>query len=219
MVAFSWTRRAGWLGRASPGDDGRPRTGKGTRSIAAWPTGARGAAGRAGWPICRPSRSCSRGGWTVRSCAHASAAGAHACARTDSRYLVRARERGGGAPKQGAGSGPRAWPRRPQHPDPHPGGSTGPPPVSAPDRRPAPRPHPGPGRGLDRRAPALPDRRPGLRRRRLPRVAGAAGHQGRGWLKHWRRVATRYDQYAHHCLGFLYWAGAWIWLQSYLNRT
>ena len=43
--------------------------------------------------------------------------------------------------------------------------------------------------------------------------------RGLGWLKHGRRVATRYDKYAHHCLGFLYLAGAWIWLKSYLNRT
>ena len=46
-----------------------------------------------------------------------------------------------------------------------------------------------------------------------------AVERGIGWLKHGRRVATRYDQYAHYCLGFLYWAGAWIWLKSYLNRT
>ena len=32
--------------------------------------------------------------------------------------------------------------------------------------------------------------------------------------KGWRRVATRYDQYARRCLGFLYLAGAWIWLKS-----
>ena len=94
---------------------------------------------------------------------------------------ARARERGGRAPKEGAGSRPRAWPRRPQHPDPQPGGSTGTPPVSAPDRRPASRHYPGPslGRGLDRGLPALPDRRPSLGRRRLARVAGAAGHRGR----------------------------------------
>ena len=40
-----------------------------------------------------------------------------------------------------------------------------------------------------------------------------------GWLRHWRRVATRYDKYAHHFLGFLYLAGAWIWLKSHSNRT
>ena len=40
-----------------------------------------------------------------------------------------------------------------------------------------------------------------------------------GWLKHWRRVATRYDKHAHHFLGFLYLAGAWIWLQSHIHRT
>ena len=34
-----------------------------------------------------------------------------------------------------------------------------------------------------------------------------------GWLKWWRRVATRYDQHAHRFLGFLYLAGTWIWLK------
>ena len=43
--------------------------------------------------------------------------------------------------------------------------------------------------------------------------------RGIGWLKHGRRVATRYDKYAHHFLGFLYLAGAWIWLKSHINRT
>ena len=79
----------------------------------------------------------------------------------------------------------------------------------------------------------------------LPRVAGATGHRGRhsgpegahapqsyapethparnaverglGWLKGWRRVAARYDKYAHRFLGFLYRAEAWSWLKSYLN--
>ena len=31
-----------------------------------------------------------------------------------------------------------------------------------------------------------------------------AVERGLGWLKWWRRVATRYDQYAHRFLGFLY---------------
>ena len=46
-----------------------------------------------------------------------------------------------------------------------------------------------------------------------------AVERGLGWLKHWRRVATRYDKYAHHFLGFLYLAGSWIWMQSKINRT
>ena len=46
-----------------------------------------------------------------------------------------------------------------------------------------------------------------------------AVERGIGGLTHGRRVATRYDQSAHHGLGFLYWAGAWIWLKSYRNRT
>ena len=46
-----------------------------------------------------------------------------------------------------------------------------------------------------------------------------AVERGLGWLKGWRRVATRYDKYAHRFLGFLYLAGAWIWLKSYLNTT
>ena len=37
---------------------------------------------------------------------------------------------------------------------------------------------PGLSRGLDRAAPALPDRGSGLRQRRLPRLAGATGHRG-----------------------------------------
>ena len=32
-------------------------------------------------------------------------------------------------------------------------------------------------------------------------------------------MATRYDPYAPRCLGFLYLAGAWIWLKSYLNTA
>ena len=41
-----------------------------------------------------------------------------------------------------------------------------------------------------------------------------AVERGLGWLK-----ATRYNPYAHRFLGFLYLAGDWIWLQSYLNAT
>ena len=41
--------------------------------------------------------------------------------------------------------------------------------------------------------------------------------RGLGWLPRGRRVAPRYDPYAHRCLGFLYLTAAWIWLQSYLN--
>ncbi len=86
--------------------------------------------------------------------------------------------------------------------------------------------------GVPVHAPDLPDRGPGLGRRRLPHMAGTTGHQGRpagpapasepqphdperykasnamerglGWLKGWQRVATRYALYAHRCLGFLY---------------
>ena len=52
-----------------------------------------------------------------------------------------------------------------------------------------------------------------------PYPARNAIERGLGWLQRGRRVATRYDQYAHRFLGFLYLAGAWIWLQSYLNTT
>ncbi len=48
-------------GMARMGASWHPRTGSGTRSIAAWPTSASGASGRAGWPTCRPSWSCARG--------------------------------------------------------------------------------------------------------------------------------------------------------------
>lgn len=34
---------------------------------------------------------------------------------------------------------------------------------------------------------------------------GTVGHP-------WRRVVTHYDKYAYRCLGFLYLAGAWIWM-------
>ena len=100
-------------------------------------------------------------------------------------------------------------------------------------------------RAPKQRGRARPRPQPG--RLSTPRVAGATGHQGRhsgpeeaheppphdperykarksverglGWLKWWRRVATRYDKYAHRFLGFLYLAGAWIWLKSYLNTA
>ena len=37
--------------------------------------------------------------------------------------------------------------------------------------------------------------------------------RGLGGLKQGRRVATRYDQHAPRCLGFLYLAAAWLWLK------
>ena len=46
-----------------------------------------------------------------------------------------------------------------------------------------------------------------------------AVERGIGWLKRGCRVAPRYDQYARRFLGFLYVAGTWIWLKSYLNTT
>ena len=49
--------------------------------------------------------------------------------------------------------------------------------------------------------------------------ARKAVERGLGWLKWWRRVATRYDQYAHRFLGFLYLAGPGIWLKFYLNTA
>ena len=49
-------------------------------------------------------------------------------------------------------------------------------------------------------------------RRAMPWHGASAGSRGGGaWLPA--------DQYAHRCLGFLYLAGAWIWLQSYLHTT
>ena len=50
-------------------DGGRPRTGRGTRSMAVRRPGATKASGRACGPICRPSRICPPCGWTARSCA------------------------------------------------------------------------------------------------------------------------------------------------------
>ena len=46
-----------------------------------------------------------------------------------------------------------------------------------------------------------------------------AVERGIGGLKHGRRVATRYDQYAHRFLGFLYLAGAWIWMKEKIHTT
>ena len=98
-----------------------------------------------------PRRSCPRRGGTARSCA-----------------------RGGRAPKRdgispsvaaGADSAPRSTAWRINGDAPCICALTGAP------RRDRP--------GLDRRAPALPDRRPGLRQRRLPRLASATGHQSR----------------------------------------
>ena len=54
-------------GGAPLGGSCRPRTARGTRSIAVLPTGATGASGRVGWPTCRPIRICPRGCWTARS--------------------------------------------------------------------------------------------------------------------------------------------------------
>ena len=102
---------------------------------------------------------------------------------------------------------------------------------------------PVPGGSRDRRVPVLPDYRSGLGPRRLPRLAGAAGHRGhhpgpvpaheppgtvpsaprRGTGPRrdqgGRRVAPRYAPYAPRCLGFLYLAAAWIGLKSHLNTT
>ncbi len=99
----------------------------------------------------RLAHECKRGVWPRRM-TYRQAKPELSAGRRDS-TVGRARERGGRVPKQGAGSCPRVQPRRHQHQDPH--RSTGTPPMSAPDGRPAPRPHPGPGpgRGLDRRAP------------------------------------------------------------------
>ena len=158
---------------------------------------------------------------------------------------ARARERGGRAQEQRSGARTGPQPGRLRHPDPQPGGSAGPSPASARDGRTAPRQPPSSGLGgrRDRRAPALPDRRPGLydsdgfrawwaqrgieaviparRGRTHPQShdpekykARKAVERGLGGLKQGRRVATRYDKHAQRCLGFLYLAAAWIWLQS-----
>ena len=52
-----------------------------------------------------------------------------------------------------------------------------------------------------------------------PYKARNAIERGLGWLQRGRRVATRYDKYSHRFLGFLYLAGAWIWLKPYLDTT
>ena len=68
--------------------------------------------------------------------------------------------------------------------------------------------------GPDARIPALPT----IRRSRT--VPGAQHRvPGIGWLQRGRRVAARYDQYVPCCLGFLYLAGTWIWLNSALSTA
>ncbi len=120
------------------------------------------------------------------------------------------------------------------------------PPVPVPDGRPAPRQHPSPGPEVWIGAPLpclIADRAydsdafhawleqqgieavlPARRRRLNPHdperyQARNAVERIIGWLKHRRRVATRYDKYAHRFLGFLDLAGAWIWMNSKLHRT
>ena len=139
----------------------------------------------------------------------------------------------------------QADPGRLRHPDPRSGGS--PRPAPARDGRPASRPHQ--ARALveswtDTPLPCLSADRvydgaafrawlaqrgteaviPARRGRTNPHdpeqcPARNAAERGLSWLKGWWRVATRYDPYAHRFLDFLYLAAAWIWLQSYLNRT
>ena len=56
-----------------------------------------------------------------------------------------------------------------------------------------------------------------LKTQRYP--ARNAVARGLGWLKGWRRVAARYDQYVHHFLGFLYLVETWIWMKSNIHTT
>ena len=50
-------------------------------------------------------------------------------------------------------------------------------------------------------------------------VSGALRHAVLADSKQGRRVTARYDLYALHGLGFLYLAGAWLWLKAKANTT
>ena len=135
--------------RAPLGGSCRPSTESGDRSIAAMPVGAIRASGL---PAGHPDLSAVLLDSTV------SARTSARQARPSTKAL--GRSRGGFNPQIHILTDP-----------------TGPSPAPARDERPAPRQHSGPNLGgsLDGRAAVLPDRRPGLRRRRLPRVAAQRG--------------------------------------------
>ena len=129
--------------------------------LSAMPIGALRASGRAGWLTCGTSRICPRCCWTARSCAHVSAAGAPQHKETDPAL---GRSRGGFGSKIHILADRRGRPLCLR--------LTGGQRHDSTQARAL-------GRGLDRRAPVPPDRGPGLRQRRLPRLAGATGHRGR----------------------------------------
>ena len=188
------------------------------------------------------ARGCDQGAWP-RLMAYLQANPDLSAVLLDS-TVVRARERDGRAPKGRDGSRAGSQPGRLQHPEPYLGGSTGPSPTSARDRRPTPRQYlgPGPGGNLNRRALVLPDRGPGLWPRRLPRRARATGHRSRpsgpapmpelpalrpGTVpgaqrrrtghRLAQRVAARghsLQKYVHDFFSFPYLATAWIWMES-----
>ena len=154
-----------------------------------------------------------------------------------------------GAPKKKRdGAGPRPQSGRLQHPDPHFGGSTEHPPclrvTSGPRHdstqtqgpveawRGAPLPcliaDPGPMATLSalgwRNGTSRPF--PARRRRTYPQPhdpeqykARNAVERGIGWLKHGRRVATRYNKRACIFLVFLCLAGAWIWMKPKIHTA
>ena len=184
--------------------------------------GVTGASGRACWPIGKPSRICPPCSWTARLCAHVSAAGAP---RHKEAEPARGRSRGGfgtqiriladlrGCPLRVTG-GPRH--DRIQAQALMEDGTDAPLPCLIADRA-----YDNDGfrawlaqRGIEavmlaRRGRLNPQPHDPERYQARKAVA-----RGLGGLQPWRRVATRYDPYAQRFLGFLYWAAAWLWLQS-----
>ena len=197
------------------------------RSTVARPTGATGVSGRAGWPTGRPIQICPPCGGTARS-------GARPRAR-------RARQ------KKRDGARPRPQPRRLQEPAPHAGGSTESSPAFARDERQrhdniqvrawvaiwtdAPPILSDRGPGLMTSTPCAhgwrsrtsrPSFRPGSGARTpspAPRTRRATSWNGASAGSNADDAWPPAMPYAQHCLGFLYWATAWIWLKSKPNTT
>ena len=199
---------------------GRPRTGRGTRSTAVRRPGATRASGRAGGPIGKPSRIGPPCGGTARSGARTYAP------KHQEADPARGRSRGGCGPQIHSLADLRGRPLRLRvtggpRPDRTQARALGE------DGTDAPRPCLIADRACDRdgfrawRAQrGIESVLPARRGRLNPQPhdpekykARKAVARGFGGLEPWRRVATRYDKHAPQCLGFLYWAAAWIGLK------
>ncbi len=185
--------------------------GKGTRSIAAGPPGARGASGRAGWLTCRPIRSCPRDGGTARSGALKKKGQDPALGRSRAGFSTQihilADQRGRplrlrltGDPRHDrtqARARVKAWTGAPL-------------PCLIADRA-----YDSDAFRAWREQQGIEAVIPARKGRTNPRPHDPERYPARnaverdiGWLQRGRRVATRYDKYAHRFLGFLYLAGA-----------